>query len=81
MEKGIDDAEDDDLDELEDPLNSVDIERRFAGASKRARALSIAKLDREPRPTKAAGAHDAARVSANVRRRNVRYYFQYLNGY
>ena len=32
MEKGIDDAEDDDLDELEDPLNSVDIERFVAGA-------------------------------------------------
>ena len=51
MEKGIDDAEDDDLDELEDPLNSVDVERFVAGALRSAHAAGrlaplAANLDR-----------------------------------
>ena len=51
IEKGIDDAEDDDLDELEDPLNSVDIERFVAGALRSAHAAGrlaplAANLDR-----------------------------------
>ena len=51
MEKGIDDAEDDDLDELEDPLNSVDVERFVAGALQSAHAAGrlaplAANLDR-----------------------------------
>jgi hypothetical protein len=51
MEKGIDDAEDDDLDELEDPLAAIDIEGFVAGALRSAHAAGrlaplAANLDR-----------------------------------
>jgi hypothetical protein len=51
MEKGIDDAEDDDLDELEDPLAAIDVEGFVAGALRSAHAAGrlaplAANLDR-----------------------------------
>ena len=51
MEKGIDDAEDDDLDELEDPLAAIDVESFVAGALRSAHAAGrlaplAANLDR-----------------------------------
>lgn len=51
MEKGVDDAEDDDVDELEDPLYSIDVESFVAGALRSAHAAGrlaplAANLDR-----------------------------------